>query len=75
MGKIISDSESRQILKNHLLRQARQSYQARLESADSQERQKIMSQIEREVEKELRRRERRGKFLSGIFSEADGLLH
>ncbi len=75
MRRIISDSESRQILKNDLMREARQRYDAQLESADPEERQKIMNRIEGEVEEELRRRERGRRFLSRIFSEGDGLLH
>ncbi len=69
---IISDRESRQILKNHLIRQARQRYADQLESAGSDEREKIMSQIEGEVEKELRRRGLGGRW--GVPSDS-GLLH
>jgi hypothetical protein len=54
--EIISDSESRQILKNDLLREAKRRHTAKLESADSQERERILNHIEKEVEEELRRR-------------------
>ena len=75
--RIISDSQSRQILKNDLMREARQKHAAQLEAADSVERRKIMQKIEAEVEKELRRRgmSRRRKLLSDVFDEGGGLLH
>lgn len=69
---IISDRESRQILKNDLIRQARQRYADQLESAGSEERDKIMCQIEAEVEKELRRRGLGGR---RRFLTDTGLLH
>ncbi len=75
--RIISDSEARQILKRDLKRQAQERHAAQLESADSEERQGIMDQIEREVEKELRQRglgKKRG-FFSGLLYPGDGLLH
>ncbi len=75
--KIISEAESRQILKNDLIRQAREKFAAQLESADAEERQRIMGQIERDAEEELRRRDpkRKRTFLSRMFSGGEDLLH
>ncbi len=74
--RIISDSEARQILKRELMRQAEERDAAQLEAAGPAERQRIMGQIEREVEKELRHRglgKKRG-FFSALLYPGDGLL-
>ncbi len=73
---IISDSEARQILKRELMRQAQERDAAQLEAAGAAERQKIVDQIEREVEKELRHRGLgKKRFFSGLPYPRDGLLH
>jgi hypothetical protein len=56
---IISRAESLQILKNDLRKAALEKCAAELARATAEERQKMMAQIDRDIEKELRRRMRR----------------
>ena len=70
--RIISNSEARQILKNDLKRRAVEKHAAQLQSADPEERQRIMAKIDHDVEKELRSR-RWGHL--GNLSEGSNLIH
>jgi hypothetical protein len=56
---IISRAESLQILKNDLRKAALEKHAAELAEATAEDRQKMMAHIDREIEKELRRRMRR----------------
>ena len=58
-GAIISRAESLQILKNDLRKAALEKHAAELAKATSEDRQKMLAQIDRDIEKELRRRMRR----------------
>ena len=53
---IISNSQARQILKNDLRRLALQKHAAELKDATPERRSEIMAQIDREIQKELRKR-------------------
>jgi hypothetical protein len=64
---IISKAESLQILKNDLHKAALEKHAADLAMATPEDRQKMIAQIDREIEKELRRRMRR--------IEPDSLIH
>ena len=57
-GTIISKAESLQILKNDLRKAALEKHAAELASATAEERQKLLAQIDRDVEKDMRRRMR-----------------
>jgi hypothetical protein len=56
---IISRAESLQILKNDLHKAALEKHAAELAKATAEDRQKMLAQIDRDIEKELRRRMRR----------------
>ena len=56
---IISRAESLQILKNDLHKAALEKHAADLAKATAEDRQKMMAQIDGDIEKELRRRMRR----------------
>ena len=56
---IISRAESLQILKNDLRKAALEKHAAELEKATAEARQKLLAQIDSDIEKELRRRMRR----------------
>ena len=56
---IISRAESWQILKNDLRRAALERHAAELAKATAEDRQKLLAQIDSNIEKELRRRMRR----------------
>ena len=56
---IISRAESLQILKNDLRKAALEKHAAALAEATAQDRQEMVAQIDRDIEKELRRRIRR----------------
>jgi hypothetical protein len=56
---IISRGESLQILKNDLRKAALQEHAAELAKATAEDRQKMMAQIDSDIEKELRLRMRR----------------
>lgn len=56
---IISDGEALQILKNDLRRLALEKHAAELNDASPERRPEIMAQIDREIEKELRKRSTR----------------
>ena len=56
---IISRAESLQILKNDLRKAALEKHAAELAKATAEDRQKMLAQIDRDIEKELRRRMRR----------------
>ncbi len=66
-GAIISRAESLQILKNDLRRAALEKHAAELAQATAEDRQKILAQIDRDIESEMRRRIRN--------IEPDNLLH
>jgi hypothetical protein len=66
-GAIISRSESLRILENDLRRAALDKHAADLKEASAEERQGILAQIDRDIQKELRRRRLR--------FEPDSLLH
>jgi hypothetical protein len=55
---IISRAESLQILRNDLRKAALAKHAAELAEATAEDRQKIMAQIDRDIEKELQRRMR-----------------
>ena len=55
-GSIISHGEALQILKNELRRAALEKHAAELANATSESRQEILAGIERDVQKEIRRR-------------------
>ena len=57
-GAIISRAESLQILKNDLLKHALQKHAAELKEASTERRGEILAQIEKDVQKEVRRRAR-----------------
>ena len=56
---IISRAESLQILKKDLRKAALEKHAAGLAKATAEDRQKMLAQIDRDIEKELRRRMRR----------------
>ena len=56
---IISRAESLRILKNDLRKAALEKHAAGLAKATAEDRQKMLAQIDRDIEKELRRRVRR----------------
>ena len=56
---IISDGEALQILKNDLRRLALEKYAAKLKSASPEKRAEITAQIDRDIQKELRKRSMR----------------
>jgi hypothetical protein len=56
---IISRAESLQILKNDLQKAALEKHAADLAMATAEDRHKMIAQIDRDIEKELRRRMRR----------------
>jgi hypothetical protein len=56
---IISRGEALQILKNDLRKAALEKHAAEFAKATAEDRQKILAQIDRNIEKELRRRMRR----------------
>lgn len=56
---IISRAESLRILKNDLRKAALEKHAAELAKATAADRQKLMAQIDRDIEKDLRRRMRR----------------
>jgi hypothetical protein len=56
---IISRAESLQILKNDLHKVALEKHAGELATATAEDRQKMMAQIDRDIEKELRRHMRR----------------
>jgi hypothetical protein len=58
-GAIISRAESLQILKNDLHKTALERHAAELAKATAEDRQKVMAQIEADIEAELRCRIRR----------------
>ena len=58
-GAIISRAESLQILKNDLRKAALEQHAAELAKATAGDRQELVAQIDREIEKELRCRLRR----------------
>jgi hypothetical protein len=58
-GAIISRAESLQILKNDLRKAALEKHAAELAKATAEDRQKRLAQIDRDIEKELRRHMRR----------------
>jgi hypothetical protein len=58
-GAIISRAQSLQILKNDLRKSALEKHAADLAEATADDRQKMLAQIDRDIEKELRRRMRR----------------
>ena len=58
-GAIISRAESWQILKNDLRRAALEEHPAGLVQATAEERKKMVAQIERDIEAEVRSRRRR----------------
>jgi 23S rRNA-/tRNA-specific pseudouridylate synthase len=64
---IISRAESLQILKNDLHLAAMEKHAGVLVKATAEDRQKLMSQIDRDIQKELQRRMRR--------VEPDSLIH
>ena len=53
---IISDSQARQILKNDLRRRALEQRAAELNAATPERRSQIMAEIDRDIQKELRKR-------------------
>ncbi len=55
-GTIISRAESLQILKNDLRKLALKKREAELKEASAEKRDAILAQIEREIQKEVRRR-------------------
>ena len=55
---IISRTESLQILKNDLLKRALEKHAAELKEAGTERRGEILAQIEKDVQKEVRRREK-----------------
>ena len=55
-GAIISRAESLQLLKNDLRKLALEKYAAELKEASTERRSEILAQIERDLQKELRRR-------------------
>ena len=57
---IISRAESLRILKNGLYKAALEKHAAELAKATAEDRQKLLAQIDRDIEKELRRRTRWG---------------
>jgi len=58
-GRIISESEALQILRNDLRSRAFEKHAAQLNKATSQKRAEIIARIDREVQEELCRREKR----------------
>ena len=56
---IISRGEALQILKNDLRKAALEKWAAELANATAEDRQEMLAQIDRDIEKELRRRVRR----------------
>jgi hypothetical protein len=56
---IISRAESLQILKNDLRKAALEKHAAELAKATAEDRQKMLAQLDRDIEKELRQRMRR----------------
>ena len=58
MKPIISRAESLQILKNDLRKLALEKHAAELREASTERRGEILAQIEKDVQKEVRRRER-----------------
>jgi hypothetical protein len=64
---IISRAESLQILKNDLRKTTLERHAAELAKVTAEDRQKMLAQIDRDIEKELRRRMRR--------VEPDSLIH
>jgi hypothetical protein len=58
-GAIISRAESLQILKNDLRKAALEKHAADLAKATKEDRQEMLARIDRDIEKELRRRMRR----------------
>jgi hypothetical protein len=64
---IISDSEALQILKNDLRRRALEKHAAELNDATPERRSQILAEIDRDIQKELRKRARR--------IDLDTLLH
>ena len=66
-GAIISRAESLQILKNDLRKAAMEKNATELAKATAEDRQKMLAQIDRDIEKELRQRMRR--------IEPDSLMH
>jgi hypothetical protein len=66
-GSIISRTQSLQILKNDLRKAALQKHADQLAKATIEDQQKMLAQIERDIERELRRHMRQ--------VEPDGLIH
>jgi hypothetical protein len=66
-GAIISRAESLQILANDLRKAALEKHAAELANATAEDRQQMLVQIDRDIEKELRRHMRR--------IEPDSLMH
>ena len=64
---IISRAESLQILKNDLRKAALKKQTAELSKATAEDRQKMMAQIDRDIEKELRLRLKRAEPDSLIY--------
>jgi len=58
-GAIISRAESLQILKNDLRRRALEKHAAELKNVSAEKRDKLLAQIDRDIQKEVRRRARR----------------
>jgi hypothetical protein len=58
-GAIISRAESLQILKNDLRRLALEKHAAELKNVSAEKRDKLLAQIDRDIQKEVRRRARR----------------
>ncbi len=67
MKPIISRAESLQILRNGLRRLALEKHAAELKEATAERRDEILAQIEKDIEKEVRRR--------GRTSDIDTLLY
>ena len=64
---VISRGESLQFLKNDLRKAALEKHAAELAKATAEDRQKMLAQIDRDIEKELRRRVRRAEPDSLIY--------
>jgi hypothetical protein len=58
-GAIISDAEALQILKNDLRKLALEKHAAELNNAAPKRRAEMMTQIERDIQKEMRQRARK----------------
>jgi len=60
-GQIISENEALQILRNDLKRRALERHAVELNKGNPQKRAELIAQLDREVQEELRRREKRAR--------------